>query len=213
MTVALLLFILLVENHISESLGHRSIWQVCLENNAVDSALAHRPEVFRNVFRIVLVVETDRLRCKGLLLNADFTCICRVHLGSILVLAKDATVSELDSDHAILSNHHLGSSILVSFDSSWHMLHVLLNTISERSAFTQVVSNNPLQSLLVELCFDTVTEKNLCISVLQLSYDDTISRNNSAHFIMWSEILADRLLLVSLHDMAGSQVLDNQTIL
>lgn len=125
------------------------------------------------------------------------------------MLAKDATVSELDSDDAILSNHHLGSSILVSLYSSWHMLHVLLNTISERSAFAQVVSNDPFQSLLVELCSHTVTEKNLCISVLQLSYDDTISRHNSAHFIMRSEILADRLLFVSLHDMAGSQVLDN----
>ena len=81
--------------------------------------------------------DLDSMRCVIFLFDADFRAVCSsVDLGSILVMAVDATICIGNAEDTVFADHHLCSGFLVGLDSSWDFFHIGINAIPETSSFS-----------------------------------------------------------------------------
>jgi len=137
-----------------------------------------------------VLVDTESVRGITRLFDPHLTAISAgVHLGSIFVLAENASVLVSDSCHVVFSDHHLTKGNSISLTSAWNWLEVLVLAVLEGSTLSTVVSDNPLHVFFAEVSAETAWVDNLGISVVHLANNHSALSDHSALLGAWVTVL------------------------
>ena len=191
---------------VTERAAHTSVWQVSLYYSAVKCSI-----IGVSLFHALHIVTAylDCVRCETLFFNSNLWAICwSVDLGSITMLAKNASVLVGHYDDFILANKHTGSSDCIGFNSCGYWGHVSEDAIFEVSHHTFIVGNCPIQILSREMSMNTIGEQHLSILVDQLPDHDAFFCHETIAFFIWM-----LQILVELTNVSATKVVYNQTIL
>ena len=138
----------------------------------------------------------------SLLLDSNLISISAcVHLRAICVLNEKTAIFVGDCADVVLPDHHLGISHSIGLRGAWDRLKVLIDVVLETTALTLVVGHYPLHRLLAKVGNHTVRVEHFSISIMKLTNDGAISRDQAISLREPIFALTRQLSVVDLADL------------
>jgi len=115
--------------------------------------------------------------------------------------------------YVILTDHHLRVGDSISLCSTGCRCQILVDVVFVADTLALVVGHDPLHVLLAEVSNDTIRVQDLTVAVVKLADHGTVAGDETVHFARALLAIRAKFSVTHLHDLAGAEELQDETIL